>query len=731
MNRKKLTYELKTYPVAVVIAKTLNKIPSKLLRIVIRWIDLIAGTHISDRKLLRATLGYSNLGLLGCQLAAKQEYFLSGTKWDKKLPISKRSVQFAELILQGGYEFLGKKVLFADNIDWHTDFSSGYRWDPSIYYSDIVYGLVHGTDIKVPREMSRLQFLSPLATAYLLTKKQKYLQQVDSIVSSWISNNPPKFGPAWDCSMDVAIRAINLCLIYSLLRMCDCKRSKLFLDIFRSLYSHAEHLIQNLEYSSELTNNHYLSNIVGLVYIGVYFPELRRSDEWLAYGLQELVSEMKCQINPEGTDFEASTSYHRLVTELFLSATSLAKRISPERRNRLRLYNSKKLKTLVGPRLKPISEQEFDLNSSSIFPDWYINRLEKMLEFVLYVTKPNGKVPQIGDNDSGRVHKFTVFGDWNLQTKSFDEDFLDHRHLLAVGGELFNRDDFREAGVVYCKEAFWYGMPGEFSNLLLEAGVANKRSLSTLRSLESKAFPGFGLYIMRRGNYYMAIRCGNIGQNEKGGHAHNDQLSFELQINGEDVFVDPGTYAYTSFPEWRNYFRSTANHNTIRVDKEEQNRYFDWTLFGMFNDTKAKCLEWECNEKFDYFSGEHYGYERLTGSLVHRRQIMFNKPQVMWEITDTLLGAGSHALQWNFVLASGVDAVLRSEQALIIQGNNFKLSLELDFQPQIRIEDGWYSPKYGVKLPTKVIRIRESVADNCSFKFKIQTVGSDGNKLLC
>ncbi len=48
----------------------------------------------------------------------------------------------------------------------------------------------------------------------------------------------------------------------------------------------------------------------------------------------------------------------------------------------------------------------------------------------------------------------------------------------------------------------------------------------------------------------------------RGGHGHNDILSFELFLNGFNVVTDCGAYLYTASREWRNRFRSTAFHNT-------------------------------------------------------------------------------------------------------------------------------------------------------------------------
>ena len=59
----------------------------------------------------------------------------------------------------------------------------------------------------------------------------------------------------------------------------------------------------------------------------------------------------------------------------------------------------------------------------------------------------------------------------------------------------------------------------------------------------------------------------------RGGHGHNDILSFELWLDGINLVTDCGAYLYTASREWRNRFRSTAFHNVVQVDDEELNRF--------------------------------------------------------------------------------------------------------------------------------------------------------------
>jgi hypothetical protein len=108
------------------------------------------------------------------------------------------------------------------------------------------------------------------------------------------------------------------------------------------------------------------------------------------------------------------------------------------------------------------------------------------------------------------------------------------------------------------------------------------------KELKLYAYPDFGLYLYRSSSLYLAVRCGAIGQNGKGGHAHNDQLSIELNVDGEDWITDPGTYLYTPLPERRNQYRSVKAHFAPQLEGQEPGR-LDLGLFRLGNAAGAIC----------------------------------------------------------------------------------------------------------------------------------------------
>ena len=332
----------------------------------------------------------------------KNEYFKS----------LEQTIKDANEICEHIFDLLGSdKQKLGKEIDWHLDFKSGYKWNPKTYYlwTGKHVTLDDDSDVKVPWELSRCQHFATLGKAYWFTGDEKYANEFISQIESWIARNPVELGVNWACTMDVAIRAVNW--IWGYYFFCDSENlTKEFkINFFKSLFLHGRHIINNLEFG-QIRGNHYLSDIVGLVYLGIFFQETKEGKKWLEKGLSALEEEMKLQVYPDGVNCEGSISYHRLVTELFLSTTLLCRK------------------------------------NGITFPECYMNRLEKMIEFVMYYTKPDGTAPQIGDNDDGRLHILSNYGNWNR---------LDHRYLLSVGAVMFERQDFKAAAGEFHEEAFW------------------------------------------------------------------------------------------------------------------------------------------------------------------------------------------------------------------------------------------------------------------------------------
>ena len=279
-------------------------------------------------------------------------------------------------------------------------------------------------------------------------------------------------------------------------------------------------------------------------------------------------------------------------------------------------------------------------------------RLERMLEFVRDYTRRDGLAPQVGDADDGRFLPLADYG---------RSDPRSHLHL------------FRQAGRD-CEPATGHA-----------------------------AYRDGGYWIVRFGELYMLVRCGDVGVGGGGSHAHNDALSFELALGGQALVVDPGSYVYTADPIERNRFRSTAFHSTVQLDGAEQNPISTRALFAMEDRRRAEALDWEAGPDRAMFRGRHRGYASLDEPAVHSRELEV-LPDRSIRVTDVIESPGEHEAQWTFPLAP-CDTAVEAERVLA----RFASGIELEIACaglEFTIEPGWLSPSYGRRLATSFVRAR-------------------------
>jgi len=234
-------------------------------------------------------------------------------------------------------------------------------------------------------------------------------------------------------------------------------------------------------------------------------------------------------------------------------------------------------------------------------------------------------------------------------------------------------------------------------------------------SLNSAAFPDVGIYVMRSEHIYLVAACQPIGINGVGAHKHNDWLSFELCVDGNPVIIDPGTYCYTGNMEMRRLFRSTAYHNTVVIDGEEQISLHN-SIFGLINPhSEIRVLRWETEHSHDLLEAEHTGYTRLSRPVIHRRKFLLKKSENELEITDSFLGEGEHGSEWYLHLDVGLDCKAEGNKVTILKNGVPCLKATVsDFESSPQVTDGWVSRTYNKRNAAKVIYYKtESNIKNC------------------
>jgi hypothetical protein len=550
------------------------------------------------------------------------------------------------------FDLLGSgPVHLGQEIDWHLDFKAGYRWNPGIPHVLIrAEPLPVGVDIKVPWELSRCLHFSSLGLADWITGDAKYYAEFKRQVTHWIESNPVGMGVNWACTMDVGIRAVNWINAAMLFGQRIAQESdKLFLrKLHESLWHHGIHVKNNLEWSGprgRLCGNHLIADLTGLLALGILFHQTRVGSGWWSFSKYHLEREIVRQVNPDGTNYENSTSYHRLVMEMFLWAASIAERSGPP------------------------------------FSPGYNERLSRMSRFVSAYTAPSGSAVQFGDNDSGRLVTTGICVD------------SDHRYLVAGRA----------------------GFGGLADRLLLRGSLA-------MPSLPSDCDGGFldgGYWFLRRGSAWLGIRAGKVS--EGGGHAHCDQLSIVLNLEGQDFLVDRGTGTYTPDLRKRNHYRATAHHSTMKVNGWEQNYFGEGrsAVFSMRDDTRTDVVSWVPGGKDACLVARHHGYESKRAGLLCRRSLTLSERHLRITDSITLLRSGDE-VAWAFHFSPQARLSL-SANSLAANVNGTELTLLWAPELSAVIEEGYHSSAYGVEVLASCLRLEKTVAtdggDDFNFEF--------------
>ena len=222
------------------------------------------------------------------------------------------------------------------------------------------------------------------------------------------------------------------------------------------------------------------------------------------------------------------------------------------------------------------------------------------------------------------------------------------------------------------------------------------------RRLTSASFPEGGFHVMRNARDHVFIDCGPVGQAGRGGHGHNDCLSFEATLDGVHLITDCGAYVYTADAHERNRFRSTAFHNTPQVDREELNRFVRWDhLWTLHNDATPELKQWEPGIDADVLVGTHSGYDRLDTPVRPIRRLMLRHHEHALTIEDVIEGTGSHTVTIPLHLAPGVEArsVTPGVVVLAAAGKEFALHWSSASAWTLEIVAARVSPSYGVVVP--------------------------------
>jgi len=558
----------------------------------------------------------------------------------------------AEHIAKGDLSYFDlQRHHHGDPIDWNrdhaADIAAPLRFAPLIDYRDF---RVTG-DCKLVWEPNRHHHLVVLARAYRASGEIRFAEAAVTQLDGWLRQCPYGMGMNWRSPLELGVRLINWVWTIDLIRESGLVSGGFEERLIDSVDRHVWEIARSFSQGSS-AGNHLVGEAAGVYVAANYFDGITHASRYREQSRALLENELLRQTFADGGGREQAFGYALFVMQFFLICMLVAEK-----------------------RGHPLS-------------DTYRGRLEAMFEFVNALCE-GGNPPLFGDCDDGYV----------LDLGSARPDA---REMLAWGASVFKREDFKQHS----------GADGESVRWLLgKSGLDVFDSLqdnNTARDLAPHAFPESGLYLLQYGhakspeNASVTFDCGPHGLPPMCGHGHADALSVTLRVAGQSVLVDPGTFDYFTYPELREYFRSTAAHNTLEIDALDQSEMLGAFLWGRA--ANAKLLSWRPTSDGGSVSGEHDGYDRLADPVTHRRTVTLAGETGLLTIRDELDAMDSHQVEFRLHFAEHCRVRTSPSNVLRVCLADVELSLELDARLAVEsvsaADDGhagWISPAYHVK----------------------------------
>ena len=439
-------------------------------------------------------------------------------------PAAAATLAEAAALARGEWTLFGRPVRLGDPPDWNREPLGGLAW-PDVPSRAIDY---RRTDIaggaRYAWELGRLTMLPTLALAWRLTDERAYAEQAARWLDDFCARAPLGHGIHHTSGIEMAIRVTTMSWTLGLLADSGLPRDPA--PALGLVAQQALHCRDHLSPGSS-ANNHLIAEYGAMVTAGAMLPALRDADRLLEQGLAGLERECLRQIHPDGVTAEQAFGYVPFIWELFLLPFVAAE------------------------------------HAGRLVPDAVKARLAASLEFARALRLPPGRLPQVGDEDDGRV-------------------------LLAADGP--SRLD-----LVGNALAAWLGadaLSDESGMALLLFG----RSRAARAAADGRhEFAAGGWTAWRERGLVVTFDHAPLGLGAIAAHGHADALAVTVFRGADAVVLDPGTFAYHEDAAARDRFRATPAHATVNFGGRSQSEMRGPFLWGAKARVRADGDGWRCD----------------------------------------------------------------------------------------------------------------------------------------
>jgi hypothetical protein len=597
-----------------------------------------------------------------------------GKPWMAAWPQSIASETYqeaADRILSGKFRLFGDRDwALGFPPDWNRDPSSGRRaaltFGKTLNYRDAsAVGI-----IKYLWEPNRHLELVTLAQAWRLTGQARFATGCRFLLDSWIEQCPYMMGPNWTSSLELALRLVNWSCAWHLL---GGDEMPLFQDedgaAFKvrwlsAVRQHCHFIAGHLSLFSS-ANNHLLGELLGLLIGSMTWPCWPESPRWRERARQSFEEQALLQNGVDGVNKEQAIWYQHEVADMMLLAG------------------------LTG------RANGYD------FSEAFWDRLEAMLDFIASCMDVGGNVPAFGDADDAVIVRFDPA-----------RGVRPYHSLLATGSVLFGRGDFKHKAQSFDDKSRW--LLGDAAALRFASITTDPSGQGSRRCFEAGGYYILGSDFESAREVRLIVDAAPLGYLALAAHGHADALSLVLSVGGFPVLVDPGTYSYDPQSKWRDYFRGTSAHNTVRVDYQDQSvsgGAFLWNRHAV-----ARCVAFDVGAEEQRVLAEHDGYRRLPDPVLHRREVIYRPAARLVTVTDEIRCAAPHHIEifWHFAdecrVSLNADAATATREGAALALNWPESLTARVLRGSEDPPQGWVSPRFDTKVPADTLIVSGSIS---------------------
>lgn len=645
-------------------AKSLARDHFDKVRFAIEWLPAADKTGCYGAGLSNMGFSVSNV-----RLGAWEDAEIDGLtrEWRQKLVVK------ADDLMKHNFTFFDLNNKFLGHpIDWNRDHGADkptpQRLAQTVNYRDFE----NSGDCKLVWEPNRHHQLVVLGRAYRATGNERYAAEVVSQIESWMEQNKAGYGMNWRSPLELGIRLINWVWAVDMIRDSG-KLSEEFVGQFkRNVYLHCWDVARKFSKGSS-ANNHLVGEAAGVYIASSYFTDMDAAKRWRVESKNILIEEIQSQTYPDGLNREHALGYQFFVLQFYIFSGLVGRWTNDD------------------------------------FPASYWQQIKAMVESVMALSLGGESLPMFGDRDDGYV----------LDLGSEPEDI---DAILSVGALLFNDAGMKSNVNRFSETGYWL-----FGNNAWQQFDAIEIS-DTSDRLASCAFIDSGYYLLQTGSVgksncvSVLLDCAELGYGAIAAHGHADALSFSLRVGRKDILVDPGTYDYFTYPEWRKYFRTTSAHNTVSIDGLDQSEMLGPFMWGKRANTTLES--WETLDDMTLAVASHDGYTRLPDPVTHRRNLKLNNNDNCLTIKDDLLTISGHTAKLYFHFSEFCDVKQLSGNlfGINVDGLDELINFQLDDRLSVEIlkgsddpKCGWVSRGYHQKVPTVTLVATKKFTGNVSF----------------